>query len=169
MNYSKTKSYFARFKRSVLSPFMAVAASCVRLSWGFVCFGYFFCGFFSFFFCRSIAFSCGFPVTSGVAFSVASSYIVSFLSFCLFFCRLIDSFVCRFLGVLPFRFCCRLVSHLLGRLVGHFLGPFCSFSVFLLFFHSVVFLATPFLLSISFSCIFLPFLQFFVCTFGCFS
>ena len=52
MNYSKTKLYFARFKRSVPSPFMAVAASGARSSWGFVCFGCVFYSFFSFFFCR---------------------------------------------------------------------------------------------------------------------
>ena len=160
MNYSKTKSYFAHFKRSVPFPFMAVAASDVRSSWGFVCFGCFFCGFFSFFcrFCLFLSwFSCCFW---GLFFSSPS--LISLLSFLSVAWSIPSLSWSPSLSLLlsPGRSLTRSPSRLFSR-------SLLLFPVFhLFFFRPVVFLVTPFLLSISFSCIFL---QFFVSTFGCFS
>ena len=144
MNYSKTKSYFVCFKRSVPSPFVAVAASGARSSWGFVGFGCFSWGFFSFFFCNFYHFlswfSCRFwdrlfgrlllyrffsfflsLLLPGrlLRLSLPWSHSLSLLlSLGRSHCRSFTQSPCRWLTRSPSR---------------SFLGPFCSFSVFLLF------------------------------------
>ena len=144
---------------------MAVAASGARSSWGFVCFGCFLCRFYRFL----SWFSCRFW---GCLFGrlLLYRFFSFFLSLLLSpgrFLRLSlpwsPSLSLRLsLGWSPCRSLTRSPSWSFSRSL---LLLFCCFSSS--FFRSVVFLAAPLPLSISFSCIFLPFLQFFVSTFGC--